>query len=235
MSYYVGVDRCRGSWLAARLTTSGRSKSWRVDWELSRSFTDVVSSDADAVGVDIPIGLAGQGWRQADLQARTVLPGWARSRVFLTPPRAVLEAASGSDNATLQALSRSLTGSGVSRQALALGPAILEVDAALQGDVRLAAVTVEVHPELSFAAMTDAGALPGKKSAAGIGLRIQALITAWSIDVVGLLATAPAGAGVDDCLDALAAAWSARRHHLGAAHTWPSAPRVGGTRMAITA
>ena len=232
---FVGVDRCRGAWVAAQLTESDGPEPWLLLWSYAPRFVDVAGPVAQAIGIDIPIGLAERGWRAADLEARQALPGWARSRVFLTPPRSVIEAADRLDNAAVQQLSRSLTGAGVSKQSLALSSAILDVDSALHADSRLREITVEVHPELCFAQMTGVDALPPKKTAAGIGARIAALGEVWSCNVSTMLAKAPAGVGADDCLDALAAAWSARRHFHGEARTWPEPVPATAPRMAITA
>jgi len=234
----VGVDRCRGQWITASLTQSVTDPAWQLAWQLGDHFLQVADPTAHVIGVDIPIGLADSGTRLADLEARAALPGWARSRVFLTPPREVVTRCGQLDNTAVQELSRSLTGGGVSKQALALAPAILDVDKALAASHHLQEVTIEVHPELSFAAMCGVPALPAKKTAQGVGQRVTALGRAWGFDVSQLLTHAPPGVAVDDCLDALAAAWSANRHRLGNATTWPAADngqRGRHGRMAITA
>ncbi len=99
----------------------------------------------------MPVGLLTSGLRPCDALARQELPG-AASRVFTTPPRAVLELGPDAPNADVQALSRALTGQGVSRQALHLAPRILALDAALAS--REPRLVVEVHPELSFAELS---------------------------------------------------------------------------------
>ena len=149
----------------------------------------------------------------------------------------MLAAASSLDNAAIQALSRRLTGSGVSRQALALRDAIFDVEETLVGDIELRQRTYEVHPELSFAQLSGLPALAAKKSAVGVAQRISTLSSNWVPNLVTFLERAPAGAPVDDCLDALAAAWSAFRQTTGMAHTWPAAPHPvdeRGLHMAIT-
>lgn len=52
---------------------------------------DPLAAGADAVGIDIPIGLPSTGPREADLLARQFL-GARRHSVFLAPARRALEA-----------------------------------------------------------------------------------------------------------------------------------------------
>ena len=82
----AGVDGCSGGWIAAVV------EGGRVDFQIHATFESVLSLDVEVIGVDIPIGLPLTEPRRADLLARTFVgPRWPA--VFLTPPRAVLEAA----------------------------------------------------------------------------------------------------------------------------------------------
>jgi predicted RNase H-like nuclease len=129
--------------------------------------------------------------------------------VFLAPPRGVLTAATYEEAGRLH---RQLTGGlGLSVQTWHLVPKIREVDA-VADDPRL----VEVHPELSLAALGGAGPLPSKKTAAGRAARVS-LLTGW----LGDLGELPSG---DDGLDALAVAWSAQRWLAGRASALPGVP-----------
>ena len=232
----VGVDGRRGGWAVAVAGTDGhaeeiRSLSWRtVAGQDAAGFGAVLALAADhgaaAVGVDCPIGLpAGGGWRDCDLQAKRRL-GIAQARVFLAPPREVLAAP---DYATARVLARELLdGRGVSAQAYGIRRLVLAVDEALaarrdgraDGTPGGAGLPVlEVHPELSFMAMTGrAGALESKHDPAGRAARVAALGRRLR---PGLALDAPDG---DDHLDALAAAWSAARWVAGSAEV------LGGTR-----
>lgn len=177
------------------------------DGGLGGSLDDV---DLCAVGVDMPIGLPATGRRPCDLEAKRRL-GAAHARVFLAPPRAVL--ATGS-HPEASALHRTLVdGRGLSIQTWHLLPKVAEVDE-LAGDACLAGRLVEVHPELSFAAMTGAP-LVTKHSPEGRQARIEALRHVLpGLDV----ASVPRG---EDGLDALAVAWSARRWLRGDAEVLP--------------
>ena len=79
---------------------------------------------------------------------------------------------------------------------------------------------IEVHPEISFATLAGQ-VLDRKKSAAGVGQRVAALLT-WRPDIADVLATAPSDVPIDDALDALAALWSAVRWRDGLAQTLPA-------------
>jgi predicted RNase H-like nuclease len=219
----VGGDGRRGGWAVA-VVTADATRAHRLEWHTvpgqdAAGFGEVLALAADrraaAVGVDCPIGLpAGQpdqgGWRACDLAAKRRL-GRAAARVFLAPPREVLAAP---DYATARVLARRLLdGRGVSAQAYGIRGIVLAVDEALAGaDAELAGRVLEVHPELSFMAMTGrTDALPAKRLPEGRGARIAAL-RAWLRP--GLALDPPPG---DDHLDALAVAWSARRWCAGAA------------------
>jgi predicted RNase H-like nuclease len=203
----LGVDGARGGWVAVEVV--GSALTARVlRWHRLPAITDVLALAADVVGIDMPIGLPDRGRRAADLAAKSLL-GAAHPRVFLTPPRGVLDATSYEEAARLH---RELTdGLGLSVQTWNIVARIHEVDV-VADDPRL----VEVHPELSFAAMGGTGALPSKKTAAGRAARL-ATIGGWLPGLDGV----PGG---DDGVDALACAWSAVRWYAGTARTLPELP-----------
>jgi predicted RNase H-like nuclease len=216
-SHALGVDGARGGWVAVEVVGSARSARV-LRWHRLPAIADVLALAADVVGIDMPIGLPDRGRRPADLAAKSLL-GVAHPRVFLTPPRGVLEASSYDEAAGLH---RALTdGLGLSMQTWNIVARIREVDR-VADDPRL----VEVHPELSFVELGSAGALPSKKTAEGRAARLQALgrwLPAATLDGV------PGG---DDGIDALACAWSALRWHAGAARTLPEVPAGGVGRDA---
>jgi predicted RNase H-like nuclease len=177
-----------------------------------------------AMAVDMPIGLADQGWRECDLQAKARL-GRAHARVFLTPPRGVVQMGPKAPNEQVQSRCRELTGKGISRQAMALAPRILDVDACVP-DSRI----IEAHPELSFAAMAGE-VLASKHRPEGIAQRIEVLADAWATstgmgDMESWLARRPADVPIIDALDALAVAWTALRHLSGLSQPTPSEPPI---------
>jgi predicted RNase H-like nuclease len=212
----LGVDGARGGWAAVEVI--GSSSTARVlRWHRLPVIADVLAVAADVVGIDMPIGLPQSGRRPADLAAKALL-GAAHPRVFLTPPRGVLDADDFDEAARLHRMLAD--GRGLSIQTWNIVARIREVDA-VADDPRL----VEVHPELSFVVL-GGGSLPSKKTAAGRAARLAALrgwLPAASLDGV------PSG---DDGIDALACAWSALRWYAGTARTLPELPSGGVDRDA---
>lgn len=208
----VGVDACKGGWVAVVLA-DGEPPAALLLRGLDE--LELKAPAAAGVGVDIPIGLPVDRRRRADEAARVFL-GPRRTSVFHTPPRAVLEAGS---HREANERSRELTGVGVSQQAYALRSKILEADAWLH-TVELP--VWEVHPEVSFTLMLGHPPSASKKSWAGMTERAGALRDV-DVDLDGLEGPATL-AGVDDVLDAAAAAWSARRLVRGEGHSFPDPP-----------
>jgi predicted RNase H-like nuclease len=163
-----------------------------------------------------------------------MLAGPARSRVFATPPRAIVDDERRAGDAGLQALSRTLWGRGVSAQALALRPRIREIDALVRSDPRARTALHEVHPEVSLRLLAGADA-PSKHTYAGIRFRIRALVRVFGASVDVLAEHPPAGVGTDDVLDALLALWSAERIAAGSAQIFGGDVDEHGIRMAIHA
>jgi len=202
----VGVDGVRERWVAVELVDGAFERAFVVD-----RLADLRDIPADRIGVDVPIGLVDSGLRPADVAAKATL-GPRRSSVFMTPPRPVLEHATYAD---ALAAARGLgEGTGISRQAFALFPKILEAEAARAADPRL----FEVHPEVSFCVLTGAPMRYPKRTWNGQHERRAALVLAGIAlpDVLpGEVALVPA----DDLLDAAVAAWSADRLARGRARS----------------
>ena len=121
----VGVDGCRGGWVAAVWDT----QSVTCVCAVFPTFSALLAAhrDAERIGVDIPIGLPQRGARSCDVQARRVL-GPRKASVFPAPARPLLGI---TDFAEALATSRRLADSGLSLQAFGLLAKIGEVDAAL--------------------------------------------------------------------------------------------------------
>jgi predicted RNase H-like nuclease len=211
----LGVDACSAGWVGIALTGSQITAYVHADIE---ALVQQATADGplQVIGIDMPIGLPDASARRADLEARAAAgPRWAS--VFVTPVRATLAF---TDYRQASELNKEITGRGISRQAFNLLEKIRQVDGWLQmAPCRI----VEVHPELSFAAMAGAPLQAGKSSWAGLVTRRRLLADAGIVlaDDLG-----PAGrrAGADDVLDAAAAAWSARRVASGQARRLPAEP-----------
>lgn len=209
--WYVGVDGCRGGWLACR--RDGRSST--VHFQVFERFAELIEAEREArrIAIDIPIGLTEDGRARAcDVAARRKL-GWPRaSSVFSAPGRLVLLEKS---YVKANARSRTLTGRGISKQAYNIYAKVAEVDAAmtpeLQKKIR------ETHPELCFQRLAGKGMLWPKRTVEGYQERRRvlrkdsgiALPKREEVRAMGL-AAAP-----DDVLDAAVLAVTAARCDLG--------------------
>jgi predicted RNase H-like nuclease len=194
-----------GAWLVAELTDDGGPPRL---WDAPHTEALLQAAEelgADAVALDVPIGLPDDGLRACDVAARALLTGGGSSSVFAAPTRRVLAATTYAEGRALQP--------SLSAQSFALVPRIREVDAALRA--RGSAVhdrVVECHPEVVFRRLAGAPLL--RKKSAGGALQRIALLT----EALGALPrTGPPHAALDDALDALACAWTARRWAFGQA------------------
>lgn len=222
----VGADACKTGWIALVLDDRMEPDAHHLS---TIDGLGPLATQADAIAIDIPIGLPSEGAREADVLARAFV-GARRSSVFLTPVREAIEAQTHA-LATRAAFAR--TGAGISQQAYALGTKIVEVEQWLPSSP---CPVYEVHPEVSFTVLLGSPALASKKTWAGMVERRRALETAGiSLDRVD--DEAAFRASVDDMLDAAVAAWSAARIARGAARSFPDPPQLGagGKRVAIWA
>ena len=163
-----------------------------------------------AAAIDIPIGLAADGPRPADIEARRRL-GPRRSSVFPAPVRSVLAATTYEEAC---ALSRAACGKAVSKQLFNILPKIREVDALVTP--RRQQRLFEMSPELSLAVLAGAPMVHSKARPAGRAERIHALAAAFgSATIERHVRAVPRGARPDDVLDAFAGAWTARRRATG--------------------
>ena len=214
----LGVDGCSAGWVGALLEPGAPRPRIVVAPTIAELVAMVrESTGIRVVGIDIPIGLPDSTIRQADVLARRALPGKASS-IFSTLTRSAYAAATRLEADTVN---RGLVGQGVGAQAFALRDKIVEVDAWLR--TRPTVTVLEIHPEVSFAAMTGAPILASKKTDDGRdppprGPRCRG----------HRAAVRPPGQGyaVDDVLDACAVAWSAARHASGLARPLPDPPEV---------
>ena len=204
-----GADGSRGGWVLATGPVEGPGPtSVRVVTSFSDIVAMVQSGALAAVGVDIPIGLPDAGSRACDITARELV-GARRSSVFPAPIRAVLDAPNWSE-ANEQA--KSLHGKGLARQTFGILAKIREVDGLVDPDLQEA--IVEVHPEVSFAALHGQPLNAPKQAAEGRSRR-RILLEKEFPDIRRHIGTRLRGADPDDVLDAYAVLWSARRFFRG--------------------
>jgi predicted RNase H-like nuclease len=210
----LGVDACKAGWVG--ITLEGRETRGHIATNIEELVGQAATDGPlDAVAIDIPIGLPDKGRRKADELARAAI-GPRRSSVFMTPVRSALLAP---HHAAAVAINRELAGEGISLQAYGLRTKLLQVERwVAETDHRV----IEVHPEVSFAALAEAPLITRKFSWAGAQRRNE-LLAAAGIHLAGDLGAAGA-AGVDDVLDAAVAAWTARRFARGQAMCMPDPP-----------
>ncbi len=212
----LGVDGCKKGWVGVSSDLHGYFGT-TIGELIAAADAD---GELDVIAIDIPIGLPTAGPRQADVLARQLV-GKRASSVFATPVRAALLAAT---HAEASAISVAATGKGLSQQAYALRAKILEVGGWISSGDRS---VIEVHPEVSFAAMAGRPLKFAKSTWAGSEERRRILANA-GIEVFGDLGRAGAMAGSDDVLDAAAALWTARRYARHVAISHPDPPESFG-------
>ncbi len=214
-----GLDGCRAGWVLAALSPA------RLAVQVVPTFAEVAARVDDgalaALAVDMPIGLPDDGSRRADQEARHRL-GPRRGSVFPTPVRATLGAI---DYADALAISRRVSGKGLSKQAFHLLGRIAEVDRVMT-PARQDRI-FECHPELAFTQLAGAPLRHSKRTRPGIAERLallaRALGPARSAPLAAAVAAPERGAGPDDVVDAVVialvaealAAGSAEVEHLG--------------------
>lgn len=197
----VGLDGFSGGWVAVSIDGDRQAISFHAD------VAEALAQPFGRAGIDIPIGMTGDGTRDCDVLARQKLRPHT-SRVFTGARRWLWQEFCDPDKANEEAVRRCQKK--VSRQLWHLGPKIMQVDAFVRRnrglDIR------EVHPELVFLRLNNGEPLSRKKSEAGDLLRRKLLkrigfgeIDRWlTKDRIGT------GAKRDDVLDACAVAHAAR-------------------------
>jgi len=162
--------------------------------------------------IDMPIGLLNDdSGRQCDTLARERLRPNRSSSVFGVPPRAVTRIC---DYPQANALSRELTGKGLSKQSFHLFPKIRELDDWLVNPERQGEWW-ECHPEVAFAQLNSGIALTAsKKSEAGQAERISLLADLPRVNAALERASENYKRKdllPDDCIDALVCLLTAER------------------------
>lgn len=217
MAQYIGVDWASRGWLA--VSTDGQD--WAAEMHPSMHSIWFTYRDAEAILVDIPIGLPSEKRRECDREAKAMLPGTRTSSVFWTPCRAAVEA-----NTYEQAKKENedCRGDGLSSQAWGLIPRIQEVDRLLRDHEDARETILESHPEVCFEVFADNGTLSTKHDDAGKAERIACLeavddsvegkherLVSEHVENVPAWARRIGTSNRDDLLDAMALALTAKR------------------------
>ncbi len=143
----VGVDSCKGGWIAAAIDESGT-----VSGESYPDIESVCSAfrDAATILIDIPIGLPRRAPRTCDMEARRLLAPRRGSSVFPVPCRAAVYAP---DYRAACRINRELIGKAITKQTWNICPKIREVDGYLRARPARFSPLRESHPELCFWAL----------------------------------------------------------------------------------
>ncbi len=215
----AGVDGCRGGWLVVA-QRADQLAAW-----VSVNIEDVLETlpPTAVIAIDIPIGLTERGGRACDVEARRRLGGPRSSSVFSPPVRGVIDAQTHADACLRH---RAIDGRGLSIQAFAILPKILEVDRRLRADERLLTRVAEVHPELSFAFWNGGQPMAHSKTRPEGRAEREALIQQiwprWRPALWERLRDRlEGGVAEDDLNDSFAALWTARRLVEGEAVSLP--------------
>lgn len=165
----VGIDGCKGGWVAVSITDKG----FKVDIIGDINEVFLIHDDCDSVIVDMPIGLPqSTDDVRPDGSVRTILKGKASS-IFSTPCRQAVYADTYFEaNET----NRQVLEKGLSKQSFAICGKIKEVDEFLRDNPQYKNRLLESHPELCFA-MLNSGKpiLDNKNQPEGLRIRIELL------------------------------------------------------------
>lgn len=224
----AGVDGCPAGWVAVIGPTADRDcrPAGPVWLAVSRSLGDLIHAHHRVVrwAIDMPLGLASEGSRPSDSQARALL-GPRRSSVFPAIPLPALEAG---DYGRACRLAEAATGKRISKQAWNLTPKVRELRSIVLASTRLRREAFEAHPELSFRAMNDGQPCAyAKKTDEGHDERVTILAQRFgqaTVERFVAQAAATRGLGVDDALDAAACWFTAARHLAGVSEAVGSDP-----------
>ena len=211
----IGVDGCRGGWLAAVWSP----QRWVLEWVGYPNLAAILLAYPDSlIGIDIPLGLWSHGDRPCDKAARKLLGKDRRSSVFAPPIPTVLDCAT---YAAANEASREAIGKGISKQSFELFPKMREGNSVVTPEIQHR--VFELHPEVSFCGLAGEPMLYPKRTAEGFEERRELLNRELDLDspipVRRDMARKfqAAGAMPDDALDAAVAAWTVQRVATGRA------------------
>lgn len=221
MCTLVGVDGCKGKWLAV-----AQDKSGNVSASLHASPENLLESfpNAEVIAVDVPIGLTETGRRKCDEEARDLLGSPRRNSVFPAPIRPMLYFETREEASEA---GKRIDGRGVGCQAWGIFPYVKSWDDALRNDGEARGRVYEVHPEVCFYGMNNNGPMQfSKKKKPGCEERRKLLDQEFGEPVImkALGGLRGKGFALDDLYDAFAALWSARRIANRTAKCLPAVP-----------
>jgi len=210
MTTVAGLDGCRGGWCAVELEVHGDTVTATAP--TIRKFSDVLTSRAEIICVDIPIGLLdGPGRRFCDTAARKLLGRPRASSVFPSPCRSVLSMGLSSERyPVVSTENKRLSGRKLTKQTYNISPKIRDIDVSMTPELQRR--VREVHPEVCFWALNHGQPMEHNKKKLLGRLERWALLRRH-IRRLPLIPTLPRHlkplCAIDDYIDALVAAWTA--------------------------
>lgn len=229
--FAVGIDWMKPYWLAAEICGT--------DLRIRRlsSIADINNyySNADAVLIDIPVGLpenAAENMVRPDREARDYLPAGRKSTIFPVPCRQAINA---ENYAEASSKNERILGKKLTRQSHAFSKMIHQVEGFLEANIGWKNRLLESHPEVAFQALNGGNGLQhSKHTAEGLQERI-AILRSYGIDPVSLFAGFTPKQ-YEDILDAVCLAVSGKLGCENGFHTFPETPAYDscGLKMQIT-
>lgn len=167
MNTFVGVDWASRGWLVV----AAEADEWTVRMHPSIQSVWFEHGGAEAILVDVPIGLPAADRRACDRGAKEFLGSSGARSVFWTPCRDAVERHTYEEAKRANVDAR---GDSLSSQAWGLIPRIREVDRFLRATESARETVMESHPEVCFAAFAG-DALESKHDEAGLDARRECL------------------------------------------------------------
>src|SRR6266436_1188028 len=195
MKTFVGIDGIPGGWVAVYLNSDGSQR-----FASATSVAQLLSDPFERAMIDMPIGLPERGYRQCDVEARSLVG----SRVFLGARWGVWNfKALGEANAHYW--NQEGVGRGISMQLFCIREKLQELN-----EVPVPPRLFEAHPEMIFWRIAGR-VLASKNTAKGRAERIE-ILEENGIGRVQLWLGQRHGTGIgrDDLIDACACALAAR-------------------------
>ena len=216
---YIGVDGCRGGWIAAVLDHGDMQlKRYKYISSLVEEYPSF-----DAFLIDMAIGLRNSKEQERpDDEARKEL-GLKASSVFPIPSRDAVYA--DGEEAQKQANIRTL-GKSLAKQSIAIIPKIRELDIFLNDHPEYKYKILESHPEVDFARLNGAVLMSRKQEEPGPSQRTAVLSEFLDKkDLYGMYDNAKElGCKQDDLIDAICLAVTGALYAHGQYETIPAEP-----------
>jgi predicted RNase H-like nuclease len=195
MKTFVGIDGIPGGWVAVYLSSDGNQR-----FASATSVVQLLSDPFERAMIDMPIGLPKRGYRQCDVEARSLVG----SRVFLGARFGVWSFET-LDQANAHYWETEGAGNGISIQLFCIRNKLRELN-----ENSVIPQLFETHPELFFWRIAGR-VLASKKSSEGRAERIE-ILEEMGIGEIGQWLQQRRRTGIrrDDLIDACACAVTAR-------------------------